>query len=325
MNDTNLALLIHTFLKADSYRLPLLHQLGGVVPVQEDGIHSDGLLEELGNLAAAVYRGDDGTLIGQDWVAPSFTQRQSIEAELNRTGDICLQLDRKRNGPSELSMIWNVERGGLKPVPALFNGTVRFQLPLGVPYFPHAANRDHDSEFLLLSTLEKFLDRQAVGTLHLLTERIPCRSCTAVIATFARTFPHIELRLAYGYESPFRRRLLKSGKVKMTQPRSHTDFFDQIVKQIGPSPTISLTKVFLEGDVLHVVETLPGTAKLAPGKYLSPAQRRDHAMFTVAPGEHNGSLGQFVRNNHLKKRRLAAQSLVPKQPEAHEESSASPD
>jgi hypothetical protein len=279
MNDTDLALLIHTFLKADSYRLPLLHQLGGVVPVQEDGIHSDGLLDDLGNLAALVYRSDDGTVTGQDWIAPSFTQRQSIEADLNRTGDVCLQLDRKPDGPSELSMIWQVERGGLKPVPALFNGTVRFRLPLGAPHFSPAPNRDHDSEFLLLSTLAKFLDRTAAGTLHLLTERIPCRSCTKVIAAFAQTFPHIKLRLAYGYETPFRRWRLKSGKEKMTPPRSHTDFFNET----GPSPTITLTKVFLQGDTLHVVETLPGIAKLVSRKSLSAAQRRDHAMFTVAP------------------------------------------
>lgn len=278
MDDTDLSLLIHTFLKADSYRLPLLHRLCGVVPVQEDGIHSDGLLDDLGNLAALVYRSDDGTIIGQDWVAPSFTQRQSIEADLTRTGDICLQLDRKPNGPGELSMVWQIERRGLKPVPALFNGTVRFRLALGVPHFSLAPNRDHDSEFLLLSTLEKFLDWEAAGTLYLLTERIPCRSCTAVIAKFAQTFPHVNLRLAYGYETPFRRRSLKSGKVKTTPPRSHTDFFDQI----GTSPAIRLTKVFLQGDVLHVVETLPGTAKHVPGKHLSPGQRRDHAMFTVA-------------------------------------------
>ncbi|MFL6631044.1 MAG: deaminase domain-containing protein [Massilia sp.] len=279
MNDTDLPLLIHTFLKADSYRLPLLYQLGGVLPVQEDGIQSDGLLDDLGNLAALLYRSDDGTIIGQDWVAPSFTQRQSIEADLDRTGDVCLQLDRKPNGPSELSMVWKVERTGLKPVPALFNGTVRFQVPLGLPHFSPAPNRDHGSEFLLLSTLAKFLDRKAAGTLHLLTERIPCRSCTKVIAAFAQTFPHIELRLAYGYETPVRRWIQKSGKEKMTPPRSHTDFFHEI----GPSPRITLTKVFLQGETLHVVETLPGTAKLAPGKYLSAAQRRDHAMFTVAP------------------------------------------
>lgn len=283
INDVQL--LLHTYQKADAYRHPLLHALGGALPVQDDGIHPDGVMDELGNLAALVYRSVDGRVIGHDWIAPSYTMRGMAEAGLSATGDICLQLDRKPGTQGVLSMIWTQTDTKPSPLPARFRFTWRFQAPLGAPGFSPCQGRDHDSEFLLLSTLDKFLDRTASGTVYLLTERIPCCSCTAVIVEFARKYPGIALQLAYLYEDPFDIRTYNSGRVKMLPPRSHADFF----REVGRTPNIRLKKAYVRGATLHVVETLPGTEKHFADERLPVGKLGDHALFTIALSKDAGA------------------------------------
>lgn len=284
-DSADLALLLHTYQKADAYRHPLLHLLGGAMPVHGDGIHPNSVMDKLGNLAALVYRGTDGCVIGHDWIAPSFTMRDTVESGLSATGDICLQLDRKPGTRGALNMIWTQTDTKPSPLPARFRLAWRFRAPLGEPGFFPCQGRDHDSEFLLLSTLDKFLDRTARGTLYLLTERIPCCSCTAVIVEFAKKYPGIALQLAYLYEDPFDIRTYRFGRVKVLPPRTHADFF----REVGRTPNIRLMKAYVRSATLHVVETLSGTEKHFADEDLHIGKRSDHALFTVALSKDAGT------------------------------------
>lgn len=64
--------------------------------------------------------------------------------------------------------------------------------------------RDSDSEYLLLNLLAHFMkigEIPRTGRLSLLTERIPCKSCTSVIARFAAEHPEITIDVYYMYDT----------------------------------------------------------------------------------------------------------------------------
>ena len=92
----------------------------------------------------------------------------------------------------------------------------------------------NDSEYLLLNALSFALDLHGVtsGTAYLLTERIPCDSCTAVINRFLKRYPTFKLEIFYLFDSPH---------------RSHEGFFaaDQYFPD-GPLDTSRVTLYFCQ-------------------------------------------------------------------------------
>ena len=70
---------------------------------------------------------------------------------------------------------------------------------------PHAAQPEsfRDSEYPLLNAASRWLELNAGpgGSLLLLSERIPCESCTGVIEGFMKAHPNIEVDVHYLFES----------------------------------------------------------------------------------------------------------------------------
>ncbi|WP_175717578.1 deaminase domain-containing protein [Burkholderia anthina] len=64
-------------------------------------------------------------------------------------------------------------------------------------------NRYDDSEYLLLNALSYAIDKFGTksGAAYLITERVPCQSCTYVINQFLWRYPKIRLNLFYMYDS----------------------------------------------------------------------------------------------------------------------------
>ncbi|MBN3724761.1 deaminase domain-containing protein [Burkholderia sp. Ac-20379] len=64
-------------------------------------------------------------------------------------------------------------------------------------------SRFDDSEYLLLNALSYAIDKfgSKSGVVYLLTERVPCQSCTYVINQFLWRYPKLRLELFYMYDS----------------------------------------------------------------------------------------------------------------------------
>lgn len=63
----------------------------------------------------------------------------------------------------------------------------------------YPAPKNHDSEYILLNLIHHDLRVRGIdsGRLQLITERIPCASCTTVIARFKADHPNIEVEVYY--------------------------------------------------------------------------------------------------------------------------------
>jgi chorismate mutase len=63
----------------------------------------------------------------------------------------------------------------------------------------YPARKNHDSEYILLNLIHHDLKVRGIdsGLLQLISERIPCASCTDVIARFKADHPNIEVEIYY--------------------------------------------------------------------------------------------------------------------------------
>lgn len=110
------------------------------------------------------------------------------------------------------------------------------------PRFPAARGRESDSEYLLINALANELGGlDAHGSLYLMSERIPCSSCTAVLVSFAVAYPKIELHVLFMFH---------------THERSHTDF---LLEAASIGHRLQLDKCHAEGDTLTVIPVTHGS------------------------------------------------------------------
>lgn len=91
-------------------------------------------------------------------------------------------------------------------VKALDDGRLWYEdprLPYGnnavVLKIKYPSPKNHDSEYILLNLLHDELHKKGInsGRLQLITERIPCASCTIVISRFKADYPDVDVEVYY--------------------------------------------------------------------------------------------------------------------------------
>lgn len=158
-----------------------------------------------GNLAKIVLTHDDKSW-GVDWIAPSFQMRKSVlksctseRSQIVLTADDGFirvhanqSIDRSSSGGEE----WNDE-----------TWSDSFQPELKAD-FEQDNDRTHDSEHLLLNYLDYLIRNGTIkrtcdanGFLSIVSERIPCPSCTRNIREFLRRHTWINFRLFYLHDT----------------------------------------------------------------------------------------------------------------------------
>lgn len=199
-----------------------------------------------GNLGALSFRADAGPIIGTEWVAPSAKIRPDIRKAIAQQR-------------TDHTLLHHCANGQITIVPPPGAGaTVRSFMPT----LRGNNGSLNDSEFVLLNTLTDYLPNQSVsGKLSLITDRIPCRSCTAVIDQFMERFADIKVTVGYFFDYE-------------TEDRSHIDFFADL-----PEREVSLFKLQLHGapDGLHV--------HLLPLDRDSPLMAAQHEPYPTPSGK----------------------------------------
>lgn len=157
-----------------------------------------------GNLAKIVLTCNKKSW-GVDWIAPSFTIKQSVLAALtSEQSQVVLTSD---DGSIKVNATQYVHctnsGGGLERVELEHS----FSPQLAADCNEHE-NRTHDSEHLLLNFLDYLISNNEItpengeqGFLSLVSERIPCSSCTRNIKEFLSRHDWITLRLFYFYDT----------------------------------------------------------------------------------------------------------------------------
>lgn len=125
---------------------------------------------------------------GVEWVGASFNLKEYLKELLKSDGGYLL-----------------IEPQGKCIHSHIKTGDKNSKIPPFSPLFPAMEDdRTHDSEYLLLNFLGHAIGNNCVpatGRLSLITERIPCESCTAVICQFLKTFCDITLDVFYLYDT----------------------------------------------------------------------------------------------------------------------------
>lgn len=122
---------------------------------------------------------------GVEWVAASFNLKNYLKELLKSEGSYVL-----------------IEPEGKCIRSHIKTGDETSSFP---PLFPAMEDdKTHDSEYLLLNFLGRAIEEEmvpATGRLSLITERIPCESCSAVICGFLDRFSEITLDVFYLHDT----------------------------------------------------------------------------------------------------------------------------
>ena len=159
-----------------------------------DGIDpADGKILQ-GNLGTCALLNSNG-LIMNSLIAPSFTishdlreyQRDQWFEGREISSSIASLIE--SDAPEPPTKIWVSGSAPNSPV-AVFDASILATKPM----------READSEWILLNVVNDLLERDKaieVDTVVLMTERIPCESCTAVILEFLKR--HLEIRVIVAF------------------------------------------------------------------------------------------------------------------------------
>lgn len=228
MIENYVEILLHTlerargYLSGDPY-LELSHQL----PLASGHQHTPGLD---GNLAAILFCDEMGGLRGTNWIAASTQIRPNIAKRAAESDDTIVYL----TGKDEQRMVQWVEPG-MKPVE--MNALIAPTDPFG----------KNDTEIVLLNALHIALVCLGNPSGHavLLTERLPCASCTDGISEFVQRHDNVNLSIAY-----------LGDYVNSTLQRSHVEFRAQLTAaQVTNVPLFKLDKVTSEDFWIEEVDT----------------------------------------------------------------------
>lgn len=174
-------------------------------------------VEELnGNYGRIIFSDSDGNITGDNWISASSKKRRAtkevIQNSQNKEFYFKSTLSGKEIGKYD---------GGDHAV-----GTL-------VPKFHGPAK--NDSEYLLINALASTISKDTHGTLYLMTERIPCGSCSGVIKEFLDVYENVNLVLFYMFDH-----------VNKVQELSHLDFYQNVCPHIPTVNYISLNNGTLE-------------------------------------------------------------------------------
>ena len=126
------------------------------------------------------------------------------------------------------------------------------------PPFFKTTGRRHDSEYLLFNYLDNFLQYVPTsigGEIVLVSERVPCFSCSNVIFRFAKKYCNLKISVIYFYETEGR------------DPRSLVELF---------SCDVRLYKFAMSAKGADGIQILPSTPHmLINGKVLEQAEEAD--------------------------------------------------
>lgn len=217
-----------------------------------------------GNLAKLALTCDDKTW-GVDWIAPSFTIKGALlRASTSARSQVVLaarggKIDVRATGFFDLK-----QSNGNEWTP--FDWTLQFESTFKATC-EKDDDRSHDSEHLLLNYLQHLIDcgeikqqNDTPGFLSLVSERIPCSSCTKNIREFLTLNSWISLRLFYFYD---------------TSSRGAKEF----LAECGKQQISRLDKIALES-VVHLI-SVEGDAMV----HLSEAAQEKQKMFGGAPNQ----------------------------------------
>jgi hypothetical protein len=120
------------------------------------------------------------------------------------------------------------------------------------PRYEVKKGRTHDSEYILLHALDAFLQGsgKSKGKLYLLTERIPCASCTRVIRWFCGQYKDIQVAVYYLHNTA---RKTKVDGQPETILRNADDFYRECAL-----PQVELSWVALNADTVDTGKHLRG-------------------------------------------------------------------
>jgi The BURPS668_1122 family of deaminases len=138
---------------------------------------------ENGNIGKLVFAHENDSL-GLNWIAASPNANLQIECDV---GEVAVELRHLGDGRIVGTPTTNVEPKGLMAEAA-------YQADPG---------RWMDSEYMLITFLRRVLRLKGFesGHLYLITERIPCKSCTSVIDQFLGEFPAVRCSIFYCWDS----------------------------------------------------------------------------------------------------------------------------
>ena len=158
-----------------------------------------------GNLARLVLTCDDKSW-GVDWIAPSFQIKKAVlKAFTSERSQIVLTADEGLIRVHATQCVDQSAAGGGKWENTQWSDS--FVPALQADCEPEN-NRTHDSEHLLLNYLHHKIENGDIqqrngepGFLSIVSERIPCASCTRNIGEFLREHSWINLRLFYFHDT----------------------------------------------------------------------------------------------------------------------------
>ena len=222
MIENDVGHLINTFERARGYLPgdPYL-DLSLQLPLASGHQHTIGLD---GNLGAVLFRNEAGGYLGRDWIAASTKIRQPVQARAAAMGDTFVYLE----GTNKNRKVQWVT-AGTKPVGK--NAVIG----------PTQQQSKNDTEIVLLNAMHVALDFMGYprGHVVLLTDRIPCASCTDVIKRFVSITPNVSLSVAY-----------LADYVNSKLQRSHVEYLAQL--SAGPAAHVPLFR--LDKDISGLYE-----------------------------------------------------------------------
>jgi hypothetical protein len=139
--------------------------------------------EELpGNLGSKLFE-HAGNPLGQRLIAASSSIRYEFKDYLEIEG-----IDALLISPLDDEDMWIECDGEAIPIMASISADPR---------------KNHDSEYLLMNALAWFMDKSDIdaGELHLMTERIPCKSCTNIISKFKGRYSKVNISVYFLHET----------------------------------------------------------------------------------------------------------------------------
>lgn len=183
---------------------------------------SPDLLGNLGNFSFV----SEGKSYGEAIIASSAKTKYALEEYYEQEGITAVVVKALKDG-----CLWYED----PRLPAPDNGVV-------VP-IEYQSDKTHDSEYILLNLLHHELTQNNIrnGTLQLITERIPCQSCTDVILAFHKGHKDIDIAVYYFVDTV-------SGKKANTKVRTSVD----VLQQIGTAP-IRLYKCVEQQGIIDAV------------------------------------------------------------------------
>lgn len=236
--------------------------------------HSDGLY---GNLGAILFRSADGTVLGHNWVAASSKLRRSTRAQAFGRGDVVINY----HGLAKVAL-WSAPK----------QSTI-----VNAPLAPTDPAHKNDTEHVLLNALHSRLRYCGLGagSALLLTERIPCASCTDVIIEFVDKNPAVRLKVAYMFDYvneklsrshvEFRAQLLRAGVAGVPLVKVDQAERDRWEYSLIPPSAVLLgcrTERFGPGTSLWAGRTPDGADILAPWRNEHYLQLRKLLMIPVS-------------------------------------------